>query len=389
MYARMGGGIAVALTIAAVLLPTGSAAAYTPCPEQLAFYGSDGTYSGLWKMNEDGSGVQFVQPTGNQAFPSITPDGSQIVYGDNGGIYENGSQVWNTYPGANAEFPRVGPDGTTVVFSSVLPGDSSQDGGNIHSVQTDGTGLNDLVDWVSWQGQPDLSPDGSKLVLSSEGTPGGDRLNDMSQLEWTGQVIAHPELFVTNADGSGARQLTDVGTFIRAEFPRFSPDGTKIAFVGTEGVYGQSVVNSGIYVMDVSSGAYHYVTDGQNPDWSPDGSSLVYSRSGILMRVNSDGSNATTISMSPSSLQGYNPSYRHASTSVTYTAPDCSTAPPPPPAPGGSGSNSSSTNSANSTSTGNASATNTSASAANTSAPKALLKKGGPQGDPLYRQPKP
>ena len=59
--------------------------------------------------------------------------------------------------------------------------------------------------------------------------------------------------------------------------PRISPDGRRVAY----GAFGDGRNSSDIWVMDLSSGATQRVTndgdDSNDPQWSPDGSTLVYS----------------------------------------------------------------------------------------------------------------
>ena len=85
--------------------------------------------------------------------------------------------------------------------------------------------------------------------------------------------------------------------------PRFSPDGTQIAFWRTRSPNGErsvEVVDSAIFVLDLDSGEEFQVTpwgDAAVLDWSPDGTWLVYIRGwwrestdeGDLWRVRPDG----------------------------------------------------------------------------------------------------
>ena len=99
------------------------------------------------------------------------------------------------------------------------------------------------------------SPDGSRLAYSAPGDNG-------------------PQIFVANLDGTGIEQVThDVKGAIS---PAWSPDGSKIAFVGNRGDE-----STNIFVLDLATGASTQLTfesalPGGAPSFSPDGSSIAY-----------------------------------------------------------------------------------------------------------------
>jgi TolB protein len=82
------------------------------------------------------------------------------------------------------------------------------------------------------------------------------------------------ELYLQNEDGTGVRRLTFNNAVDR--MPRFSPDGTKIAFASNRDG------NVEIYVMELASGATHRVTN--DPGWddqpvfTADGRHLVWQK---------------------------------------------------------------------------------------------------------------
>jgi Tol biopolymer transport system component len=86
-------------------------------------------------------------------------------------------------------------------------------------------------------------------------------------------------------NGTGVRQLTDGHGDDRD--PRFSPDGTKIAFSSDRAFKG----SYDIWVVDVATGKLTQWTSGADdeyePAWSPDGSEIAF--------VSGAGSNGTTI----------------------------------------------------------------------------------------------
>lgn len=104
------------------------------------------------------------------------------------------------------------------------------------------------------------------------------------------------DLYVMNADGSGVERLTSSGV---NGVPRFSPDGTRIAF------------HSGrdIYVLDLATRQLHQLTteagggDGLCPTWSPNGRRIAFmsARNGRMQIfvMNADGSDPQSIVTMP------------------------------------------------------------------------------------------
>jgi Tol biopolymer transport system component len=81
-----------------------------------------------------------------------------------------------------------------------------------------------------------------------------------------------PQIFVAGIDGSGVRQMTHDPT--GAVSPAWSPDGTRIAYVES----GSDVGN--LFVLDLATGESTQITNEtqvRDPQFTPDGSSLVYS----------------------------------------------------------------------------------------------------------------
>ena len=95
------------------------------------------------------------------------------------------------------------------------------------------------------------------------------------------------EIWVANADGSSARQLTTTPGLDRS--PRWSPDGTKIAFASDRNF------PSKIFVMNADGTDQRQVTFGTGRDrtnaWTADGRQIVYDKEfSEIYAVNADGS---------------------------------------------------------------------------------------------------
>ena len=100
---------------------------------------------------------------------------------------------------------------------------------------------------------PAWSPDGKQVAFVSERSGG-------------------PQVYVMNADGSGARRMTFQGSYNTD--PIWSPDGSRIAWVGRDGrfdVFHAQPDGKGAVRVTQGTG------DNEDPSWSPDGAYLAFS----------------------------------------------------------------------------------------------------------------
>ena len=84
---------------------------------------------------------------------------------------------------------------------------------------------------------------------------------------------ARPQIFTVRPGGAGLRQLTHVSKGHAASSPQWSPDGTKILFT----------IDTQIWVMNADGSNQRQLTqtagiESQAPSWSPDGTKIVFSR---------------------------------------------------------------------------------------------------------------
>lgn len=152
-----------------------------------------------------------------------------------------------------SEQPDVSPDNTRVAFvtnKGMLDFD-------IWTTKLDGTEQAPLLTWESSNEQhPDWSPDGARIAFSS------DREADNSNI------------WLIDQHGMNPRQITsEAGD---EDQPRFSPNGSLIAFTSTqEG-------KSELWIMGHDGSNQQQITHTQfplqvnDPAWSPDSSSLVF-----------------------------------------------------------------------------------------------------------------
>lgn len=175
--------------------------------------------------------------------------------------------VYSYGPGeAEIGEPEWSPDGAKLIFAVRIFGGGSHT--VIDSVDTDGSGLTTLATIIGshyFFQFPSYSPDGSKIMFLAPAGGGSE-----------------PQIDIANADGSDARAVTNPTTVIPEEQPRFSPDGTKIAFSGS--VPGLEY-NQRIYTIGTDGSGLTELTHGLTeagaewafePEWTPDGAKIVY-----------------------------------------------------------------------------------------------------------------
>lgn len=170
--------------------------------------------------------------------------------------------TFRTGPGTHAQ-PAGDPGG--VPAGDAKNGDvlySRYDQGNWHLYRFDSTTAKStkVTDGKRDYGS-DWSPDGTQIVYGAEGFPGTGKDDYYS-------------IVVANADGSNAQSIG------AGEDPSWSPSGDRIAFTRIQ--YNGESNPSSIWVMNSDGSGAQQITDGGyedwNPQWSPDGHSIAYTR---------------------------------------------------------------------------------------------------------------
>jgi Tol biopolymer transport system component len=170
---------------------------------------------------------------------------------------------------------------------------------DIHLLSADGSRFLNLTNDRDYDFSAAWSPDGRRFAFAAVHTALDDPNCVPSPLGPSCGTHLVSHVFMMNADGSGRLQLTDGE---REEGPAWSPDGSKIAYIGVS-----ADSTSHVFVMNADGSEQTPLTSlaGQLPFlspvpvWSPDGRRIAYSdlnlvRPGILV-VNADGSGETRL----------------------------------------------------------------------------------------------
>jgi tricorn protease len=248
-------------------------------------------------------------------YPSLTPDGKQVVFGYRGDLWianvdGKGPVTRLTIHEAQETLARVSPDGKQIAFSSLRNGRYDlfvvPVTGGVPKQVTFHSGSEALCDW---------SPDGKKLLFSSERGGGAGRF-DLYEVALAGGTpkrltfdgardgsytpdgksvvyargyisiywdnykgAANYDLYITNTKGGLPRRITK--TDANERYPFLGKDGKTLYFVAEE----KGVAN--FYSMPLKGGKRKQVTkytgaDVHRPDFNWDAKTVVFERSGQL-----------------------------------------------------------------------------------------------------------
>lgn len=166
----------------------------------------------------------------------------------------------------------ISPLGDKIVFTSVRDGDL-----DIYTMNLDGTEVARLTDEPGYDGGPFFSPDGSMIVYRAHHPDTPEELARYRELLAAEAVApSRMDVWVMNSDGSGKRQVTDLGGASFAPF--FHPSGEKIVFSSNH--HDPSGREFDLFMVDLDGGNLKQVTFAEGfdgfPMFSPDGSTFVF-----------------------------------------------------------------------------------------------------------------
>jgi Tol biopolymer transport system component len=227
----------------------------------------------IYVADFDGDGIM---PLGRGRQPAWSPDGRQIAFvRDRGpfgkGIFlidADGTDAISLVAGAE---PAWSPDGTQLAFTNV-EGISRADvegSGSVLLVAHDTLGDTPDGDWGDDRvGSPSWSPDGQHIAFQfRESAPPSES-----------------KIYIMSADGSGPRRLTDSDAGHHESQPSWSPTGSAIAYTGS-GLFADNGSDHGsILKLDPDDGVPYVLYSATTEEtvisgdisWSPDGSTIAF-----------------------------------------------------------------------------------------------------------------
>ncbi len=176
------------------------------------------------------------------------------------------------------EIELPGLKNTSIVFCSKMDGGDWE----LYKTDPDGTNMVRLTDNNSNELHPKWSPDGSKIVFSSD-------------------KFGNYDIFIMNSDGSGQRRLTSDPEY--DSMPTWSPDGLKIAFTTSRHKTLDNKNINQIYIINSDGSGEENICNVEAssvwPHWSAFNNRITFlrrvNRNREIYSMNCDGSSMTRL----------------------------------------------------------------------------------------------
>lgn len=252
----------------------------------------------------------------NNYWSEVSPDGLYLYFvsdrdGSNYELYRTDIDGFSntlrlTNSSGNKLYPSLSADGSKIVFQHGDYNGSTE----IYVINSDGSNLLQLTNNSVYDGYPNFSPDGQKIVFAA----------------WDNEQ--YPEIFTMDADGNNRLQITNQSGAYWQSAPKYNPAGDKIYFQAGYNADDHLVMMDldGTNWVDITP-LNSFGTAEANLHFSPDGSKIIfltteyvgYNNGSDLVIANADGSNWSRISTSAAGDYYYQACYHPTLNKLYYT----------------------------------------------------------------------
>jgi len=234
------------------VVPFGRTPTWSPDGTTIAF-----SVGQIYTVNADGSGLTQITFAGAHHFPSWSPSADWIAYDNALHVWvmrADGSEPRNigeVEQPQGSRMPSWNPDGTRIVYVGAVDATFPTSRTEVFLMDVSGASVVRLTTNQTDDRHPVFSPDGNQIAYCGQMLSGDS---------WVDRL---PQVWVMNADGSGARQLTALGGY----HPSWSPDGTTIVYTRENAVC-NTPENGVLWTVDVRTGVERQLTT-KWPERSP------------------------------------------------------------------------------------------------------------------------
>jgi TolB protein len=215
----------------------------------------------IYVMDYDGHNQQaFTHNGSNNLWPNWGPDYSHLAFVSyrtrqpeiNIYSYIDGSRL--PFPSFNslAAYPSIAPDGKQLIFALR----STRGDTDLFISKLDGSDRRDISNNPAIESSPTWAPSGKQIAFTSNRDGGVN------------------QVFISDADGSNVRKIIKEGG--DSDSAAWSPDGKWIAFQWKP----RFTSNYDIFIADVATGRINQLTSAngsnENPTWAPDSRHLAF-----------------------------------------------------------------------------------------------------------------
>jgi TolB protein len=219
--------------------------------------------TGIWLTDTSGTNKHIIFASAGTYSPSWLPDGQWIAFSDGGEIYKiklNGDSLTQLTTNGSNFFPAWSTNGLWIAYNKSLCDGPNTCG--IWLMTSNGINHRCIADYGNY---PDWHLNGEYIMyLIRSVTQKGEVLGDSL---WVYNIYLNSKSFLVFLDGKNYEN----------RYPRYSHDGTKIAF--TSQPYGGKLQ---IWTMNSDGTDLKQLTytQGYSCNWSPSGKWIVYTDSG-------------------------------------------------------------------------------------------------------------